>query len=591
MRRRSLAVSLGVLLAWVAPAYAGDPIMGLSQVHRGMTCTGYSVVQGTDISSFRADVIDVVAGGTAAPQVLVTVSGPAVDVTGVAEGFSGSPIFCPDAQGVQRNIGAIADGVGDYGNKLALVTPIEAILGEPVDPPAGTRNALRLLRSARPLAAPLLVTGLPPGVARALDAAARRAHRRVVSAAPAPRFAFAAQTLQPGSSLAVGISSGAIGMSAIGTVTYTDGANVWGFGHPLDDVGRRSLLLQDAYVYTVVNNPVDADQLTSYKLAAPGHDIGTLTNDASAGVVGRMGPLPARIPLQVSARDGDTGIRQYSETQVADESPVDQPSGTSGLSAVGPLAVVSAGESLLHGMPANQTGSMCVRISVRERSRRLGFCNSYVESGVNLDPSGGGVAAVESAMASDFSDALTLLDAFDAHDLHITNVALSLTLQRGLRQASIVSASARRTVRAGSRMRVRLRIKRRHGGRQTILLRVRVPARLRPGRHVLTLVGLPLEAQDTPDEDAIAKVVAALTGKAPSSDKSKEEAPQSLAELADAIAAIHRDDGVLASFSGRRGRGSAPSGQLAYRDPQLRIAGSTQLRVTVRPARGSRRRR
>src|SRR5436305_720352 len=82
MRRRTAGLAVAIAaLAWAAPAQAGDPIMPLSQVHRGMHCTGYSVVQGTDISSFHADVIDVVSAGgsdTGEPAILIQASGPAV---------------------------------------------------------------------------------------------------------------------------------------------------------------------------------------------------------------------------------------------------------------------------------------------------------------------------------------------------------------------------------------------------------------------------------------------------------------------------------------------------------------------------------
>ena len=73
------------------------------------------------------------------------VSGPAVDATGVGPGFSGSPIYCPDAAGVSRNIGAISQSVNEYGGKIVLATSIEAILGTPVDVPArpGRRRARR----------------------------------------------------------------------------------------------------------------------------------------------------------------------------------------------------------------------------------------------------------------------------------------------------------------------------------------------------------------------------------------------------------------------------------------------------------------
>ena len=70
-------------------------------------------------------------------------SGPAVDATGIGPGFSGSPIYCADGQGVQRNIGAISEAIGEYGGKVVLATPIEAILASPVDAPQAQRAPAR----------------------------------------------------------------------------------------------------------------------------------------------------------------------------------------------------------------------------------------------------------------------------------------------------------------------------------------------------------------------------------------------------------------------------------------------------------------
>src|SRR5215210_2700422 len=138
MRTLPPAAAVLALLATAVPAHAaGDPIMPLGDVSAGMRCTAYSVVHGTDVSAFDAEVLDVVddaASGTG-PQILVRFSGPAVDATGIGAGFSGSPIYCPDAHGVARSIGAISYSIGEYGGKVALATPIEAILGTPVDPP------------------------------------------------------------------------------------------------------------------------------------------------------------------------------------------------------------------------------------------------------------------------------------------------------------------------------------------------------------------------------------------------------------------------------------------------------------------------
>src|SRR4051794_23816500 len=152
--------------SFAPPANAGDPIMPLSQVHRGMHCTGYSVIRGTDISSFNVDIIDVTEDG-----ILFNASGPAVDETGIGEGFSGSPIYCKDSQGVARNIGAIAAGIGDYGNRKGLATPIESMLAAPVTAPARSAARAKLPAGARPLLAPLTISGLSPPLQARVTAA------------------------------------------------------------------------------------------------------------------------------------------------------------------------------------------------------------------------------------------------------------------------------------------------------------------------------------------------------------------------------------------------------------------------------------
>src|SRR5215217_812202 len=109
MRARILATTVAALLVHATPALAGDPIMPLDQVQSGMRCTGYSVVRGTEISSFDVEIVDVIDGEASGegPRLLIRVSGPAVDGTGIGPGFSGSPIYCVDSQGVSRNAGAI----------------------------------------------------------------------------------------------------------------------------------------------------------------------------------------------------------------------------------------------------------------------------------------------------------------------------------------------------------------------------------------------------------------------------------------------------------------------------------------------------
>src|SRR4051812_2685066 len=402
--RVPLAAAVGAAtLIPAAPALAGDPIMPLWQVRAGMHCTGYSVVRGTTISSFAVDVVDVIDSdpGTDGARIIVTASGPAVDATGIGPGFSGSPIYCPDGNGVQRNIGAISESIGDYGGKTGPATPIELMLGNPAEPPkppnprapatrgqrgARGRKAARATPGARserataairrihrqgvkPLTGPITISGLSARLGRALEQTGARIGRPVISVPAGPLGSFPQQTLQPGSAVSAGYSNGDVRVGAVGTVSYTDGDRVWAFGHPFENAGARSLLLQDAYVFTVINDPNASITGGSYKLAVAGHDLGTLTNDANTAIVGRVGALPQTTLVRAAAKDHDTGATRLMQATVADETDVDTPTGFTPLGAVAPLAIAEAAGSVLKSAPGRLTGRMCLRITFRERPK------------------------------------------------------------------------------------------------------------------------------------------------------------------------------------------------------------------------------
>jgi hypothetical protein len=559
----ALAVAVASLVS-AAPASAGDPVMPLSQVHGGMHCTGYSVVKGTDVASFNVDVIDVTEDG-----ILVSVSGPAVDQTGLGEGFSGSPIYCPDGHGVSRNIGAIAYSVGDYGNRKALATPIELILASPVKAPrrAGGRKlpadgTRKLPPGVRPLLAPLTVTGLSAPIQKLVSRAGKRAGRVVLAAPATARASFPPQFLRPGSSLSVGLSSGDIELSAIGTVAYTDGANVWGFGHALDAAGARSLLLQDAYVYDVINNPIGADGLTTYKLAAPGHDLGTLSDDTLDAVVGSVGALPSLIPVVVNVRDLDRGATEVTRVQVTDETALGLPSA---LDFVAPIAVGDAGVGVLDSFPPEQSGTLCMRIRIRERKTPLRFCNRYAGPATDL-------------MIDDSSRAIALVldyKSLNPRRLHLLGIDATEGIARGVKQDFIASAASPRRVHRGRRVRVRIRLRRDGVLVRTMTLRVRVPRSLPRGRAVMKVSGTPIDGEPFGLLDEL------VLGPGPRQDRSR---PRSLSALVRRVAAIHRFHGVNVSFRppgkhrrARRVRVAVPSA-----DPILRISGSARRVVIVR---------
>jgi hypothetical protein len=582
---RRLAALL-VVMAIGGPAAAaqaaGEPIMPLGDVHAGMRCEGASVVQGTTISSFDVEVVDIVAGDAAArqPYILFRASGPAIDRTGIGPGFSGSPIRCPAADGTLRIAGAISEGIGEYGGKTALATPIEAVLGEPVDVPAGTRSRPALLARARPIAEPVSFGGLSPRVAEAVRAAGRRAGRVVYAAPAAPGPAtFPVQTLVPGAAMSAGLSSGDVTAAAVGTVTYVDGDRLWAFGHPLDAAGRRSLFLQDAYVYAVIANPIGSQESSTYKLAAPGHDVGTLTSDGLNAVAGRLGTLPPRFGLRVIALDADRHRQHVADVQIADESGVGLPTGTSALTQVGAVALIEVASTALQGVPSRQSAEMCARIDLREApGKPLRFCNTYVGGGSGLEGLAGG------PLVADFIAMTSQLDAYRFGPLHPAHAEVDLTLRRTLRQAFLFGARGPAVARRGHVIRVRVLLRRVDGPALTRTLRLRVPRATPRGTRVLTLTGTSADASAGGDGALTTTLDLGTLDAGPS--PADEAGPRTVAALRAAVARIHRYDGVTAAFlrpgdATVNGDGT-PKGRPVYRDGKLRLSGQATLRLRVR---------
>ncbi|MBE2318837.1 hypothetical protein DVA67_022870 [Solirubrobacter sp. CPCC 204708] len=582
MRLLGVAAAVAAFLVPAAPAFAGDPTMPLWQVHGGMRCTGYSVIQGTTISSFDVLVQDVAAGeASGGGRILVEVSGPAVDATGIGPGFSGSPIYCPDAAGTNRVIGAISESINEYGGKAALATPIEAILGTPVDVPGRTNAASSrastkgtsarmkaALASAKPIAAPMSVSGLTGTVADALVKASAKAGRPVLAVPPGPLGFFPPQTLQPGSAVAVGYSTGDVRTSSVGTVTYVDGDRVWVFGHQLEGVGRRALILQDAYVFRIVNNPNALGQIGStYKLASSGHDLGTISSDGLSAVAGRTGALPHTVPVQVIARDQDTNGLLAVNAAAADEAAVDLPSGGSWTSFVAPLSVSQAAAGLLGSVPSRLTGEMCARITIQQIGKPVRFCNRYVSVSAAQADDGTTLNAVLSGASNDLATAISAIDAYTGTPPNVTGVNVLMKVRRGADQAFIRSVKLPARVRPGQRVRVRVSLQRVRGGTLTRSYTMRIPSDAARGTQRLRFVG-----QDADQgEDGFTTII---IGDEDERDEGGDPGPRSLRELEAQIKAIGRFDGVTV----RAGRGSRVE---AFRDDEFRISGTADASTRV----------
>jgi hypothetical protein len=535
-----------------AAAQSADPIMPLTEVRAGMQCTGLTVFRGTEVSSFDVEVIDVIAGG---PRILIRVSGPAVDATGVGPGFSGSPIVCGG-----RTAGAISEGIGAYGNHVVLAAPIEEILtGRPAPAPASARRAPRIPRSARPLLGPLTVGGLSDRARQLVARAARRSGRVVLAAPPGPVGGYPAVELQPGSAVGAALSTGDVSIAAVGTVAYRDGDEIYAFAHALDGIGRRALFMQDSYVFDVIGNPLGIPELgaVTYKLTSSGgHPLGSFTADTLTGVGGRLGAAPPSFPLRVTARERGRGAVTL-HSRLADERRFGL---GAGLSLVAPIAATTALDRLLRSFePATMT--MCMRFRVRQLRRPMGFCNPYFD--------------VFDAML-DAGTAAGIVDGFDLARLDIRGASLSLTARRGVVDDVLVAADPVGRARPGRRLPVRVTLQRRGGGRREVTVRVPVPRDLRPGRRTLVLAGNGFAAEPALVIELIEGELAA--GGSGARAAAAQRQPNTVRRLARRIAGLRRPLGIVARF-GRRER------RVVLRSDDVRFDGRVKLRLRVARAR------
>jgi hypothetical protein len=529
----------------VAPAaQAADPIMPLSEVRAGMHCTALSVVRGTTISPFDVEVLDTIApeAGINGPRILIRVSGAAVATTGVGPGFSGSPIYCDG-----RNIGAISEGVGDYGNFVVLATPIEEILSEtPAPTPPGARPAGRLARLARPLVGPLTASGLSTHSRKLLSEAAHDAGRTLLAAPAGPLGGYPQQELRPGAAVAAGLVSGDVSFGAVGTVAYRDGNRLWAFGHPLDELGPRALFMQDSYVFSIIGNPLGIpDAAETYKLtAAGGHTQGAFTTDASSAIVGNLGAEPPSIPLHVVAHGhGRTAVL---DAKLADERTFGL---GAGLALIAPLAAETAIQQTLHSLEPARVDT-CMRFVVRGRKKPLGFCNTYASADASL---------------VDISRAGALVEGFDLPTLPITGVELKLNARTGLPRDVIIAATPPRRVRAGARISVRLELRRRgNGDAHAISVPMRVPRSLPPGIRTLVVEG----SNESSLGDLADELLQSFELLFDVGEGGRE--PRNLKKLAAKLHALHQPEGIIARFRGRKDQLVRGSSAVVY-DGRVRV--------------------
>jgi len=315
-------------LAGAASAAAGPPpssggFFPLSEVHRGLTGTAWTVFSGTRPEAMGVEILGVLrnARGPHQDMILAKLTGAEPDYTGVVEGMSGSPVYIGN-----RLLGALAYRIGQFSKEpIAGITPIEQMLAvRNLAPAAMTADAGAALNgspaeqfpagamSFKPIETPLTMTGFAPaavglwqqklaGTSLATVAAGGVGGGTDAGAEPSPA---AEATMEPGSAVSALLVRGDLEISATCTVTYLDARHLLACGHPILQSGPVSLPMTTAEVLTTLASPLNA-----FKIINTGATVGAFTEDRDSAIGGLLGAEARMIPVHIEVHD-PTGERQ-----------------------------------------------------------------------------------------------------------------------------------------------------------------------------------------------------------------------------------------------------------------------------------------
>jgi hypothetical protein len=182
---------------------------------------------------------------------------------------------------------------------------------------AGDASLLQAASMLRPINVPLVSSGFSLDVLAPLaDAFTARGLLPVSSSMsgeqPRP-VSTNSRTLRPGDAMGVALLTGDFMLGATGTVTHVDGERVYGFGHPMYNLGPTEFPLTQAAVHVVLPS-----LMTSSKLASFGEIVGTVQQDRATAVAGRLGPGPKMIPVKITLNSDRMPSRTFAFSMVRD---------------------------------------------------------------------------------------------------------------------------------------------------------------------------------------------------------------------------------------------------------------------------------
>ena len=304
------------------PSTAG--FFPLSQVHRGLTGTAWTVFEGTKPEPMQVEILGLLHNALGPHQdlILARLHGPKAEYTGVVEGMSGSPVYIDG-----KLLGALSYRIGQFSKEpIAGITPIEQMLQVrdlPIEQmeQAGIRDQGSEI-SSKPAEAsdvasaqfpsqatfqtietPLVMSGFGQ---QAIDFWQKQLSGTTLAPVAAGGIggsstsdtqlsSAAAATLLPGSAISAQLVRGDLEISATCTITYIDPKQLLACGHPILQAGTVSLPMTTAEVLTTLASP-----LNSFKIIDTGATVGEFTEDRGSAIRGVLGATAHMIPMHIA---------------------------------------------------------------------------------------------------------------------------------------------------------------------------------------------------------------------------------------------------------------------------------------------------
>ena len=299
-------------------------IFPLSQVHKGLTGTAWTVFEGTVPEPMEVEILGVLRGsrGPHRDLILARLHGAKPEFTGVVAGMSGSPVYIDG-----KLAGALSYRIGQFSKEpIAGITPIEQMLEvrdlpvrdlpardsalPTLDPTAGSRMGHPKSpqeegiegQSFSAMETPLLMSGFQPEAIGVWKQRMAGTGLDAVSAGGASGQAVDEDfgPIVPGSAVSVLLASGDLEIAATCTVTYVDPKQLLACGHPIQQSGAISLPMTSTEVVATLASPLNA-----FKIVNTGKVIGAFTEDRDAAIRGEFGATARMIPLSIAVSEGE----------------------------------------------------------------------------------------------------------------------------------------------------------------------------------------------------------------------------------------------------------------------------------------------